>query len=131
MVDIYGSQNEVLLQEGLEDAIDEDGFIAKLASLKPAWKVIAPGYFIVGSKIIVQKFSLNALAAREKQYQTTLLPKCTRCKTQTSKEGTELRRGSEGNSRCGRMLSKVGCILLHRDTTGNTRNWEIQASTRV
>ena len=66
MVDIYGSQNEVLLQEGLEDAIDEDGFIAKLASLKPAWKVIAPGYFIVGSKIIVQKFSLNALAAREK-----------------------------------------------------------------
>ena len=67
MVVIYGSQNDVLLQEGLADAIDKDGFITKLASLKPAWKVIAPGYFIVGSKIIVQKFSSNALTAREKQ----------------------------------------------------------------
>ena len=67
MVVIYGSQNDVLLQEGLADAIDKDGFITKLASLKPAWKVIAAGYFIVGSKIIAQKFSSNALTAREKQ----------------------------------------------------------------
>ena len=45
MVDIYGSQNEVLLPEGLADAIYKDDFKAKLASLKPAWgEIIAPGF---------------------------------------------------------------------------------------
>ena len=44
MADIYGSQNEVFFQEGLADAIDKDDFKAKLASLKPAWEVIAPGF---------------------------------------------------------------------------------------
>ena len=44
MVDIYGSQNEVLLPEGLADAIYKDDFKAKLASSKPAWEVIAPGF---------------------------------------------------------------------------------------
>ena len=44
MVDIYGSQNEVLLPEGLADAIDKDDLIAKLASLKLAWEVVAPGF---------------------------------------------------------------------------------------
>ena len=44
MVDIYGSQNEVLLPEGLADAIDKDDFIAKLTSLKLAWEVVAPGF---------------------------------------------------------------------------------------
>ena len=45
MAHIYGSQNEVLLQEGLADAIDKDDFKAKLASLKPAWEVIASGFY--------------------------------------------------------------------------------------
>ena len=44
MAHIYGSQNEVLLQEGVADAIDKDDFKAKLASLKLAWEVIAPGF---------------------------------------------------------------------------------------
>ena len=44
MVDIYGSQNEVLLPEGLADAIDKDDLIAKLVSLKLAWEVVAPGF---------------------------------------------------------------------------------------
>ena len=33
MTDSYGSQNEVLLQEGLADTIDKDDFKAKLACL--------------------------------------------------------------------------------------------------
>ena len=41
---IYNSQNEVLLQERLADTIDNNYFKAKLASLKPAWKVIAPEF---------------------------------------------------------------------------------------
>ena len=36
MADIYFSQNEVLLQEGLADAVDKDDFKANLVSLKPA-----------------------------------------------------------------------------------------------
>ena len=60
MADIYDSQNEVLLQEGLGGSIDKDDLKAKLASLKPAWEVIAPGFHC--SKTIVQKFPLNALS---------------------------------------------------------------------
>ena len=33
MADIYGSQNEVLLQSGLDDAEDESDFDPKLESL--------------------------------------------------------------------------------------------------
>ena len=44
MANIYGSQNKVLFQEGLADAIDKDDFKAKLASFKPACEVIAPGF---------------------------------------------------------------------------------------
>ena len=68
MADIYGSQNEVLLQEGLADAIDKDDFKAKLASLKPAWEVIARRFNCWfqdnRSEIFIECL---VLAAREKQ----------------------------------------------------------------
>ena len=81
MADIYGSQNEVLLQEGLADTINKDDFKAKLASLKPAWEIIAPGFYCwfqdnrseIFNKCLVlaardkhsitQCFSINALEA--------------------------------------------------------------------
>ncbi len=44
MSDIYGTQNEILLENGLADADDEDDFDAKLESLKPVWEEIAPGF---------------------------------------------------------------------------------------
>ena len=92
MADIYGSQNEVLLQEGqgLADAIDKDDFRGKLASLKPAWEVIAPGFhcwfqhnrseiFIECLDLaarekhsITQRFSTNALEAKHRLQKKTL-----------------------------------------------------------
>ena len=44
MADIYGSQNKVLLQDGLADAINSVDFQAKLSSLKPVWNGIVPGF---------------------------------------------------------------------------------------
>jgi hypothetical protein len=44
MADIYGAQGDVLLQNGLADAEDENDFDVKLASLKPVWDEIAPGF---------------------------------------------------------------------------------------
>ena len=90
MAGIYGSQNKVLLQEGLADAIDKDDFKAKLASLKPAWEVIGPGFHCWfqdnRSKIfieclvlaarekhcITQRFSTNALEAKHRLQKKTL-----------------------------------------------------------
>ena len=88
MADIYGSQNEVLLQEGLADAIDKDDFKAKLVSFKPAWEVIAPGFhcwfqdnrseifiecLVLATKhSITQRFSTNALEAKHRLQKKTL-----------------------------------------------------------
>ena len=44
MSDIYGTQDAVLLQNGLADAEDKCDFDAKLESLKPVWEEIAPGF---------------------------------------------------------------------------------------
>ena len=44
MADIYGSQDEILLQNGLADADDESDFEAKLESLKPLWSDLVPGF---------------------------------------------------------------------------------------
>ena len=44
LADIYGCQNEVLLQDGLADAEDEDDYDAKLASFKCVWEELAPGF---------------------------------------------------------------------------------------
>ena len=44
MADIYGSQEEILLQNGLADADDESDFEAKLESLKPLWSDLMPGF---------------------------------------------------------------------------------------
>ena len=44
MADIYGSQNEVLLQSGLADAEDESDFNAKLESLRATWEDLVPGF---------------------------------------------------------------------------------------
>ena len=44
MADIYGSQNEVLLQSGLADAEDESDFDAKLESLRATWEDLVPGF---------------------------------------------------------------------------------------
>ena len=86
MVDIYGSQNEVLLPEGLADAIYKDDFKAKLASLKPAWEVIAPGFhcwfqtifidcLVLGARekhSITQCFSANSPEAEHRLQKKTL-----------------------------------------------------------
>ena len=90
MADIYGSQNEVLLQEGLADAINKDDFKAKLASLKPAWEIIAPGFccwfqdnrseifnkcLVLAARdkySITQCFSINALEAKHRLQKKTL-----------------------------------------------------------
>lgn len=44
MSDIYGAQDEILLQNGFADAEDECDFDAKLESLRPLWEEIAPGF---------------------------------------------------------------------------------------
>eukprot|EP00794_Sanderia_malayensis_P004341 gene4341-4918_t len=44
MSDIYGTQNEVLLENGLADADDEEDFEVKMESLKPIWEDSAPGF---------------------------------------------------------------------------------------
>ena len=44
MSDIYGTQNEVFVENGLADAEDEDDFEVKLESLKPIWDESAPGF---------------------------------------------------------------------------------------
>ena len=44
MADIYGSQNDVLLQSGLADAEDEEDFDVKLESLRSVWEHKAPGF---------------------------------------------------------------------------------------
>ena len=44
VADIYGSQNKVLLQDRLADAIDSVDFQVKLSSLKPVGIGIAPGF---------------------------------------------------------------------------------------
>jgi len=44
LADIYGCQNEVLLQDGLADAEDADDYDAKLASFQPVWDELAHGF---------------------------------------------------------------------------------------
>lgn len=44
MADIYGSQIDVLLQNGLADTQDEEEFSVKLCSLKDSWERKAPGF---------------------------------------------------------------------------------------
>ena len=43
--DIYGTQNDLLLQNGLADAEDALDFQVKLCSLKEPWEEIAPGFY--------------------------------------------------------------------------------------
>ena len=45
MVDIYGSQTDVLIQNGLADAKDEGDFNAKLCSLTNSWERKDPGFY--------------------------------------------------------------------------------------
>ena len=105
MANIYGSQNKVLFQEGLADAIDKDDFKAKLASLKPACEVIAPGFHCWfednRSKVFIEYL---VLAAREKhtiaqRFSTNALE----AKHRLSEKETVRRRSSERNSRCERQ----------------------------
>ena len=42
--DIYGSQNEILLQNGLVYAENVDDLKARLDSLQPVWDNIVPGF---------------------------------------------------------------------------------------
>lgn len=44
MIDIYGSQDDVLLQNGLADAADPEDFQIKLASLETVWESLVPGF---------------------------------------------------------------------------------------
>ena len=42
--DIYGTQSDILLQNGLADAYDDDDFNTKLTSLEEIWNSISPGF---------------------------------------------------------------------------------------
>ena len=66
MADIYGSQNEILLQSGLADAEDESDFDAKLESLKPIWQDLVPGFhhWFTSNRSVIFKECL-VLSARE------------------------------------------------------------------
>ena len=44
LADIYGTQNQVLLQDGLADAENEEDFDVKLNSLQGLWDEIVPGF---------------------------------------------------------------------------------------
>ena len=44
MTNIYGSQNEILLQNRLADAENVNDFKARLDSLQPVWDNIVPGF---------------------------------------------------------------------------------------
>lgn len=44
LADIYGCQNEVLWQDGLADADDEDDYDAKLERFKAVWDDLVPGF---------------------------------------------------------------------------------------
>ena len=55
MSDIYGTQNDVLLQNGLADALDGEDFDVKLKSLKTVFGKIGHQDFMTGSKRIGQK----------------------------------------------------------------------------
>ena len=44
MADIYGTQNTLLLENGLVDTENEQDFSVKLASLQAVWDNIAPGF---------------------------------------------------------------------------------------
>jgi len=44
MADIYGCQDQLLLENGLADADDPQDFDVKLASLKDVWERVAPGF---------------------------------------------------------------------------------------
>ena len=45
MADFYGTQNYLLLENGLVDAKNEDDFSVKLPSLQAVWDNIAPGFY--------------------------------------------------------------------------------------
>ena len=45
IADIFGSQNEVLLQNGLTNAENVDDFKARLDSLQPVCDNIVPGFY--------------------------------------------------------------------------------------
>lgn len=77
MADIYGSQNDVLLQNGLADAEDEKDFDVKLDSLKNVWKKKAPGFHDWFSRNRSQHFkeslvmfSRKALVSKDASIQT-------------------------------------------------------------
>ena len=44
MADIYGTQNSLVLENGLADAQNKEDFNVKLASLQTVWVNIAPGF---------------------------------------------------------------------------------------
>ena len=44
LADIYGTQNDILLQNGLADSYDAEDFKTKLESLERIWERIAPGF---------------------------------------------------------------------------------------
>ena len=44
MTDIYGSQDDVLLHNGLADADDPEDFQIKLARLETVWESLVPGF---------------------------------------------------------------------------------------
>ena len=101
VADIYFSQNEVLLQEGLADAVDKDDFKANLVSLKPA--LIFHCWFEDNrSEIFIECL---VFTAREKCFLHIHWKQ-----NIDFKKDTERRRSSEGNGRCDWISRKVVCI---------------------
>jgi len=84
MADIYGTQNEVHLQDGLADSFDEKDFDARFESLKSIWEDMAPGFhqwfeknrckvfkdcLIMSARTrheITQRFTTNGLEAKHR-----------------------------------------------------------------
>ena len=90
--DIYGSQNKVLLQDELADAIDSVDFQAKLSRLEPVWNGIAQGFHRWFEKNCAVIFmECLTLEAREKhgistRFITNLLESMHRLQKNTLKE---------------------------------------------
>ena len=66
MADIYGSQNDVLLQSGLADADDEEDFDVKLDSLKRVWEQKAPTFHEWFRKNRSQHFKVSLVMSSRK-----------------------------------------------------------------
>lgn len=66
MADIYGTQNENVLEFGLADAEDENDLLVKLESLESTWESLVPSFYTWFKKYRFEVFvECLVLSARE------------------------------------------------------------------